>query len=294
MTLKGSVLRLNSWDKAETNFDDRVSNTAKKAKWGSGIVQYCEDEVTETETGTDRFQILHTADTVLVNVYFPVDKGKEGAEDYEVCLEALEQILNEELDEKNLIIAGDVNYQPNHGPRRRQALEKLCRAFKLQRHVPRETTYFRNNGSRSTLDQCLVSEGISQVKSKVLTGEHLPGNLSTHAAVLWTMSVKEEMLPEKKKVEKEDEPENKLFEASDVARIRAARTEVEEDDKRIVSLEKKIANKWRELKRRRSGYFSAGDARFQSVKKLFEIYPKQRRKVKEIEDLEKERAGKHG
>ncbi len=181
-------------------------------------------------------------------------------------------------------------------------------------HVPRETTYFGNNGSRSTLDQCLVSEGVTHVKSKVLTGEHLPGNLSTHAAVLWTMNVNEEVLPEKKKVEKEEEPENKLFkrfprvnweagidldlyaikeeaylrvglkamqglpapwklavaqdllsEALDVARIRAARTEMEDDDKCIVSLEQKIAKKWRELKRRRSGYFSKGDARFQEI-----------------------------
>ena len=338
MTLKGAVLRLNSWDKAETNFDDKINNTTKKAKWGTGIIQYCEEEVTETEASTDRFQILHTADTVLVNVYFPVDKGREGAEDYEVCLEALEQVLKDELGDKNLIIAGDVNYQPNHMERRRLALEKLCKAFNLRRHVPRETTYFGNNGDRSTLDQCLVSEGVSDVKAKVLTGEHLPGNLSTHAAVLWTMSVKEEVLPEKKGKKNQDaETENKLFkrfprvnweagidldlyeikeeaflrvglkamqglpapwqmavaqdllsEAADIARIRAAKTEEEEDDKRITSIEKSIADKWRELKRRRSGYFSKGDERFYSVKKLQELYPQHSRKVKEIASLESE------
>ena len=135
----------------------------------------------------------------------------EGAEDYEVCLESLEQILKDEVDGKNLVIAGDVNYQPNHGPRRRLALEKLCKAFKLERHIPKETTYFGNNGARSTLDQCLVSEGVTQVKSKVLTGEHIPGNLSTHAAVLWSMSIKEEVLPEKESVGKDEEKENKLF-----------------------------------------------------------------------------------
>ena len=310
MTLKGAVLRLNSWDKADTDFNDKISNTTKKGKWGTGAVQFCEEEVTETEASTDRFQILHTANTVMVNVYFPVDKGREGVEDYEVCLEALEQVLKEELGDKNLIIAGDVNYQPNHVARRRLALEKLCKAFNLKRHVPKETTYFGNNGDRSTLDQCLVSGGVTQVKAKVLTGEHLPGNLSTHAAVLWTMSVKEEVIPEKKeKKEQSSESENRLFkrfprvnwdagidldlyeikgeaflrvglkamqglpapwqmavaqdllsEAADIARIRAGKTEEEEDDKNIAAIEKKIAVKWREVKRRRSGYFSKGDA----------------------------------
>ena len=341
MTVKGSVLRLNSWDKMEQGFNERIDNSTKRSKWGTGIVQYCEDEVTETDTGTDRFQILHTGDTVLVNVYFPVDKGKEGAEDYEVCLEALEQILKEEVDGKNLIIAGDVNYQPNHIERRRLALEKLCKAFNLKRNVPRETTYFGNNGDRSILDQCLVSEGVTNVSCKVLTGEHLPGNLSTHAAVLWTMNVKEEILPEKvPKCKNTEEEENKLFkrfarvnweagidldlykikgeaylrvglqaaqglpapwkmailqdlmsEAADIARIRAEKTEEEEDNQAVIDIEKKIANKWREVKRRRSGYFSAGDARFKSIKRLREMYPQHGKKISEVAELEKEIAG---
>ena len=88
----------------------------------------------------------------------------------------------------------------------------MCRTFNLKRNVPKETTYFGNNGDRSILDQCLVSEGVTKVTSKVLTGEHLPGNLSTHAAVLWTMEVTEEVLPEPaKKSNKATEEENELF-----------------------------------------------------------------------------------
>ena len=79
-----------------------------------------------------------------------------------------------------------------------------------------------------------------------------------------------------------------LSEAADIARIRAGKTEEEEDDKNIAAIEKKIAVKWREVKRRRSGYFSKGDERLYSVKKLQDLYPQHGKKIKEISTLEGE------
>ena len=206
---RGKSLTLSSWDSHEAAFEARIDNTTKKGKWGTGIIQYGDNELVEIETGTDRFQAIHNNNMVIVNIYFPTDKGLEGIEDYEVCLKELEVFLEKELGDRELSIIGDANYQPNHHPRRREALESLCSKFKLTRHVPRETTYFAPNGDRSTLDMAMTSKGFTNIKYKVLTGEYVPGNLSTHAIVRWSMDIEEEELPEKKKMatrEKEGGP----------------------------------------------------------------------------------------
>ena len=141
-TKRGKTLSLSSWDKNEAAFEARIDNTAKKGKWGTGIIQYTDTEMKSIETGNDRFQMTYNDNMLITNVYFPTDRGMEGVEDYEVCLKELELLLERELGDRELAVIGDVNYQPNHHQRRREALESLCKKFNLTRHVPKETTYF--------------------------------------------------------------------------------------------------------------------------------------------------------
>ena len=338
---KGVSLRLNSWDKHEAEFEARIDNTLKTNKWGTGAIQYGKEEVKEIETGSSRLQILQTKELTLVNVYMPTDKGIPGVEEYEECVNTLIDILDNENGERQIAIIGDMNWQPRHHQRRREAVEKLCKKFDLSWHIPKEPTFFSYRGDRSSLDHALTSRGLENVRYKVLTGESFPGNVSTHAMVMWSFKMNIEIVPEKRKGEENKEEGNTMFkkfprvdwsggvdldlynkkeesytrialratagmnpawrmsvlqdmlsEASEAARIRALRDSDEEDSAVTERLEKQIKDLWREIKRKRCGYFSRGDARHWSVRKLRSEYPDKKEKIREIELLENNLAAK--
>ena len=229
---------------------------------------------------------------------------------------------------------GDVNYQPKHSDRRKAGLEALCGKFGLTRRVPKETTYFGHNGDRSTIDQALTSSGLGNVRYRVVGWDELPGNMSTHSPVLWSMTFKEGR-KETKKVETED-TDNKLFrrlprvdwtngidldlykkkvdaylrvavkicrtlppawrmsvmqdlmaDAADTARVRYLKEAEEiEDDIVIKDQEKRISDLWRDIKRKRVGYFPS--KRYMSVRQLLDGFPDKKKKVLEIAKLEVE------
>ena len=336
MNKKGKSLMLNSWDKHEVAFNARIENTTKRNKWGTGMLQCKDEDVTEIDTGNNRFQLVNMDGVMLVNVYLPSNTGgTEGNEEYEICLKELEEKLEQECGDQEIIIAGDVNYQPHHCQRRLDALTSLMTRFNLTRHVPSVPTYFGHNGDRSTLDQCLTSQGISKVKYKVITNEHLPGNASTHAMVNWTMEVQTTDRP--KHIEKGEEDngsslfrkfprvnwelgldrelytikeeaylrvgvqicsglppawkisviQDLLSEASDIARIRRTTSAGEEAAIEISAIEKRISETSRELRIRRAGYFNKGNERYWSSRQLLDKYPEKRKKIVEVQKLEK-------
>ena len=338
---KGVTLRLNSWDKHEAEFDARIDNTLKTNKWGTGAIQYTKEEVTEVETGSSRFQILQTKELTLVNAYFPTDKGIPGVEEYEECVNSLIELLENVNGDREIAVVGDLNWQPRHHQRRGEAIEQLCSKFGLNWHIPKEPTFFSYRGDRTTLDHALTSKGLANVRYKVLTGESVPGNVSTHAMVLWSFKMKIEILPEKEEIEEKEGEDNSMFkkfprvdwsggidldlyrkkeesytrislrataglnpawrmsvlqdmlsEASEAARIRVSKDSDEEDSETVNNLEKDISGLWREIKRRRCGYFRRGDTRHWSVRRLRAEYPEQSSKVREIELLEQKLAAK--
>ena len=319
-----------------------MDNTGKKNKWGTGVIQYSEDETVEVETGTDRIQLIQTKELSIANIYTPTDKGMTGVEEYEITMKMLDDILKENNGDREILVAGDLNWQPNHHSRRKEAVDALCKKFNLTWHTPKEPTFFGHRGERSTLDHALTSRGLSGVRYKVLTGDSVPGNLSTHAIVLWSFKLMTDVVPKKEEKESKKEKEiNPLFkkftrvnweggldmdlyhlkveaylriglrasaglnaawrmsiaqdlmaEASEVARIKIMDNTDEEDTEIIKAVEKEISDLWREIKRRRCGYFSIGDRRHWPVRRLLAELPSQRKKVLEIRDLESELAGK--
>ena len=173
---------------------------------GTGILQRKDEPATEADTGSHRFQILHIEGAVLVNVYLPSNSGTaEGNEEYEIVLKELEERLEQEAEDKKIILAGDVNYQPHHHIRRLEALTALASKFGLTHHVPSGPTYFGYNGDRSTLDQCLTSSGVRDVKYKIVTNEYLPSNTSTLALVNWTMKFEVATTPKPSEEESQNE-----------------------------------------------------------------------------------------
>ena len=118
----------------------------------------------------------------IINVYMPT-RGTEGAEmEFDCCLAELEEIKTKYGEERDIILAGDINasLHRDKGLKRDQRFGnfvKRCR-YKLADNYPQSPTFEHHNGSNSQIDYILSTDASKITKVKIHQRE--PLNTSMH------------------------------------------------------------------------------------------------------------------
>ena len=215
---RGWEAYLNSTDAYEADLEYSINDSRLSPRRGISTGVICTDPDKQSKEYTRsnwRFQIMKMDKIHVVNVYLPVNKNDlDQDEAFSLVTEEIIDRVKTDLDweEINLAIIGDFNWSKKQNRRRRdEAIERLCKELRLTVHAPDSPTYFGHNGTKSTIDLALVSEGIHVKSNMVVTGDRLPSLFSTHGAVYWTMTISVEVLPEQAPMKNAENVTNSIF-----------------------------------------------------------------------------------
>ena len=166
---------------------EEILNCSEHVWHGAAVMWHTslDSEITNLKTKNTRFSsiriTIHECRFLAISVYFPTS-GKD--DEYLECNDELINFVTDVKKENEVILIGsDSNCSEKSSPRRRQALQKLCRELSLTQISTTHPSFHHHNGTSESNIDCFF---ISKTHASTLTNpDHVctldtPENLSSH------------------------------------------------------------------------------------------------------------------